>query len=255
MFVFKGQSKLRPLVIAGVAAITMSACGSQPANGVSAQAAPKAPAVKQPPLTAADLSAKAAFSNVNWDGIAYPGLASHCHPAAGKPAQETGKVVGYIPRSNVAVVVGSCANVVGTVPTGVYLFSPPTPGSRSPKLDGVLVKVPPSPLLRDNPSSVFYYTAIRAGNQPQQATPSPPGTTTKDAYTVGGPVLPQVECVTHAPAYIDSNTFTVVGLTDPNFEEADIPPAAIANYAFTLKGLLVRLDRVQTFSAARYSCP
>ncbi len=252
----RGQQKLVPVLIIGAAAITMSSCGSSQASGVSARAAAKAPAGKAVPLTAADRSAKAAFAGVGWNSIAYPGVAPHCHPPSGGPARETGRIVGYITRSNVqAVVVGTCAGVAGTPPTGVYLFSPPSPGARSPKLDGVLVRVPASPLQRDNPSTVFFFTSILAGSRPERATPSPPGTTTKDAYTVGGPVLPQVKCVTQAPVFLTSGSFTVVGLTDPNFQEADIPPAAVANYAFTLKGSHARLDQVQTFAAARFSCP
>jgi hypothetical protein len=244
-----GSARLLTLMGSGA---VLAACGSS-ATALSAVPTPKAPRTVNPPLTAQDRAAEAAFRDINWSALTYPGLAPHCHPLTG-PATQTGTVEGYVTGSPpLAIVSAQCANMLGNVPNGVYAFAPSSSGV---SLVAVLASVPPSPLRRDPPNTIFYFETMLAGLHHAQAIPSPPGTTTSSPYTIAGPVIATVGCYPSQPIFASpSQGFTIVGLTDPNLQAPDNPPGEMVSLGFRLAGGVPKLAFAASKGVERYSCP
>lgn len=152
-----------------------------------------------------------------------------------------------------AIVSASCANMVGNVPNGVYAFKP---GATGPQLVAVLASVPPSPLVKDPPNTIFYFETVLAGLRHAEAIPSPPGTTTSTPYTIAGPVIAAVGCESSSPAFATpTQGFTVVGLTDPNLQASDNPPSEMVSLGFRLTNGTPRLAFAASKGVERFSCP
>lgn len=236
-------------------AVLLASCGTANAQPVSAK---PSNSLKPTPTTAADRAVANEFKNVNWSKVSYPSLLPHCHVNNGTKVVEKGSVVGYLTAGStpIAIVTATCGINATSLPNGLWAFSPPvTSSSDQPNFIGTLVSLPPSPLQRDSPTSSLYFTNLLKGHQQAVAVPSPPGTTQTSAYKAAGPVLSTVKCYTLGPQFIDSDSFTVVGLTGIDYSVPDQPPAAMESLEFTIRNGVPRLNKRYITAVARYSCP
>jgi hypothetical protein len=236
-------------------AVLLASCGSANAQPVPARSAG---GLKPTPTTTADRKAAHEFYEVNWSNVRYPSLLPHCHVTSDTKVVEHGTVVGYVLTAArpIALVTATCGINRSALPNGLWAFAPPASSTNPhPILLDTLVRLPPSPLQHDSPTSVLYFTNLLPGDQQARAIPSPPGTTTHAADRAQGPILSIIDCYTQGPQFVHGSSFTVVGLTGVDYAVPDQPPAAMESLEFAYHNGTFRLKKRLLTAVARYSCP
>lgn len=216
------------LPIALLCALSLSACGAD-AKGVAARAPIPTPQTTQH-LTSRDLAAKKAFAQVDWNNYTYPSVAPHCHKALEGATLETGTVESYfMPNgtTNVAIVAATCNEVINDTPDAMFAFAPPAAGSDTPILLSELEPLPRGSLSHAVPDQIFDYDETVPGLTIVRSVPSSGGTTPGSVIAKLEPVVSTRGCISYAPSYISSSSFTVVGLTYQSLNVPDAKPTLL----------------------------